>query len=122
VVQHLSHGVHEPALAIGAIQRGQVTHLVVWHIAEVPEQILADGRDSLSVGLACTLVSCVCQAGWVTLGYVRPLKQQLMPVIRAAHIERGLNNRMQFVLAGLTPEPCAVAVHNISGHHECGKR
>jgi hypothetical protein len=49
---------------------------------------------------------------------VWPLKQQLMPVIRAAHIERGLNNGVQFVLAGLTPEPCAVVVNDVSGLHK----
>ena len=90
--------------------RNDVTQLMVRHMREVTAQILTQGSDGLAISLALALVLGVRYPVGVGDGLVRPLKQQLMPVIGAVDVERGMHSGVELMLVVLTLEPGATGV------------
>jgi hypothetical protein len=104
VIDHLGGGMHELVGISRTMARHEITNGVIGQI-KVAIEILAYRCDSLYVLLPLDLVLGVGDAGAVTLGYVRPFKEQLLPVDGTHELDGRIDDGVHGIAVHLTNDP-----------------
>jgi hypothetical protein len=94
------------------IERNDISQLMVRHI-EVTAQVLANACHCLDVIDTLAFVLRI-RHTLAIFCFVRPLKQELMPVNWAVERHGFLDHRMQVVIVALTLEPPAVVAQDVA--------